>query len=280
MRPQPLPIFGIELEIWNVVFLLSVFAGYGMLRGAFAIGRRAARPRWLLLRWVVTVYLSAIGAQLFAYAFDLNTTLLPPPSISWARYYFEPLAGPKMLYGAVLTLPLGILLIGGRLADGSFHELLDRWTPAMMATLATTRVGCFLQGCCYGRRHDTLGTAFPPGSPVYFRQLHDRLINEGSHALPVIATQLLEALVLFALSAWCLWALRAGRAKIFFHGVALYSIARLALEFLRDDPERNALGPLSSSQWIAIAVLAVYGYWRQRHASRRPPLPAPDAIRG
>jgi len=33
------------------------------------------------------------------------------------------------------------------------------------------------------------------------------------------------------------------------------------LEFARWDPERNFLGPLSTSQWIAAAVLTVYGAW-------------------
>lgn len=277
MHPEPVSILGVEVEIWNLFFLVSVVAGYWVLRASLAIGPQVVRPRWLAFRWLATVYLSAIGAQLFAYAFDLNTTLLPPPSISWVRYYLDPLFGPKTLYGAVVALPVGIVACG-LAGGGRFILLLDRWTPPMMATLGITRVGCFLQGCCYGRRHDLLGTVFPVGSPVYFRQLHEGAIATGSPALPVIATQPLEAAVLFALSAACLWMIQRGRRWVFLNGVALYSVARIALEFLRDDPERNALGPFSSSQWIAMIMLALYGIFRLLTASARQNSAVPQSI--
>jgi prolipoprotein diacylglyceryltransferase len=262
MYPSPVHLFGLTLDVWNFVFLLSIGLGFAVMAVSIAAVPWAWRPRWWPLSFVFTVYLSAIGAQLFAYAFDLNTEFLPPASIPWTRYYLDPLFGPKTLYGAVLVLPLGVLLACLPRQWPQYVALLDAWTPPMMATLAGSRVGCFLQGCCYGRRHDALGLSFPPGSPAHAHQVEIGLIARTDPSLPVLPAQGLEAIALFALAGWSLWAVRRRRPHVFLDGVAIYSLVRFALEFLRDDPDRNALAQLSTSQWIALAVLALYATWR------------------
>jgi hypothetical protein len=40
----------------------------------------------------------------------------------------------------------------------------------------------------------------------------------------------------------------------------------VGLEFLRDDPERNFLGPLATSQWIGLVLLGSYGVWMRARA--------------
>lgn len=261
MHPAPVQVLGVSLAIWNLFLLIAIAIGYVVLRLAFRSSESSARPRWLFAMWLVTVYVGAVGAQLFAYAFDLNTSLLPPEGFSAARYYLDPLAGPKTLYGAVLTLPVSMLLFTRPWSWQRYGELLACWTPAMMATLAVTRVGCLLQGCCYGQRDDALGIVFPVGSPAYWHQVQEHLIAPGMLPLPVIPTQLLEAIGLAALCAWGLRWLRRGRAHLFAHGVALYSALRILLEVVRDDPERNHLWTLSTSQWIAFAILGIYVAW-------------------
>jgi phosphatidylglycerol:prolipoprotein diacylglycerol transferase len=255
MWPHGLSLLGVPLSAWNAAFLVGVLIGYGVLHNALA----GCAPSRLFVRWLVSVYVGIVGAKLFAYAFDLNTSALPPPSIGWAEYYLDPLSGPKTLYGAILALPLAVALVSGpRLGLGAG---LDAWTPALFAMLALVRIGCFLEGCCYGVPSDWLGLTFPEGSPVYWQQVQAGLIAAGSAARPVIPIQLIEAACVAVLSVWSLRRLRQGRVNVFPDAVALYSAARFVLEFARWDPERNFLGPLSTSQWIAAAVLTVYGAW-------------------
>ena len=109
MWPHPVRILGSEIAIWNVLFLVGVGVGYLVLRWTFAHGDPALRPSWLGVRFLLTVYVAALGAQMFAYLFDLHTSLLPPPGASPARYYLDPLYGPKTLYGAVLVLPIAMI---------------------------------------------------------------------------------------------------------------------------------------------------------------------------
>jgi phosphatidylglycerol:prolipoprotein diacylglycerol transferase len=262
MHPQAVGLGGIEIAVWDLAFLIGLVIGYAILRQSLPLRTNAPLPRLLLLRWIATAYVSAIGAQLFAYLFDLNTSAVPPPAIGWARYYFDPLFGPKTLYGAIVLLPLTAFAISVPWGDLGYEESLDAWTPPMFAVLAACRVGCFLQGCCYGVRSDVMGVSFPIHGSLYYEQLRDGLISAGSPTLPVIPTQLVSAVVLIVLCLWSLGRLRRGRTGIFPHAVALYSLFRFAVEFIRDDPDRNFLGPLSTSQWIAVAILLVYVAWR------------------
>jgi len=46
------------------------------------------------------------------------------------------------------------------------------------------------------------------------------------------------------------------RVNVFAHGIAVCSVFRFMIETVRDDRARNSLGPLLTSQRIALAVLA------------------------
>lgn len=80
--------------------------------------------------------------------------------------------GGLVVYGSV---------IGGVLAGYIFLRrrklpilaIGDVIAPSMVLGLALGRVGCFLNGCCFGGVCDgsALGVTFPPGSPPFFHQL-------------------------------------------------------------------------------------------------------------
>jgi prolipoprotein diacylglyceryltransferase len=251
MLPLRLAVGGRQIEIWDVAFLVGVAIGFLVLRATFE-----GRPRGLALRYLVTAYVAAVGAQLFAYLFDANTTVLPPPGVHPLAYYLNPLAGPKTLYGAIAFLPLGVALVASRGAGLPYGDALRRWTPATMTVLGVSRVGCLLQGCCYGIRSDRFGIPFAPRSPAHGHQVMEGLVARDRWSLPVIPTQALEAVALFAIAAWSLRRIRRNEGHVFEGAVVAYSLFRIAVEFVRDDPGRNALGPLSTSQWIGIAMLA------------------------
>ena len=108
------------------------------------------------------------------------------------------------------------------------------------------RVGCFFAGCCYGKPTDSfLGIQFPGLS----HKVH--------------ATQLYEAIFLFALFAICFllyW------RKNFKHNLSLYLIAygifRFSIEFLRGDDRGELLGFMSPSQfWSVLMVVAGIGVY-------------------
>lgn len=262
MWPFHIDIFGLHLAVWDVAFLAAVIVGYAVLRLALASPglsdlRTGVPTVRLLAAYVVTVYVASLGAQLFSYAFDYGTTLLPPPGMSAWRYYLHPVAGPKTLYGCILALPIAIMLV--RLPPVSLPVSLqgglDLWTPPMLSVLATVRMGCFLQGCCYGVTSSRFGLRFPEGSIVYAAQVNDGTIEPGQIMVAVVPAQLFEAVFLVALVAWSYRALRRGRERVFVVSVGAYSVFRFLIEFVRADPARNHLGPFSTSQWMAVLIV-------------------------
>jgi hypothetical protein len=144
MYPHDLSLLGVSVSVWNATLLLAIVASYPLLRAAVR-WRRAPRPRWLAVRWLLTIYGAVLGAQLFAYFFDLNTSALPPEDVGWGRYYLDPFYGPKTLYGGILFLPLTVVAVSVPWGDLRFGEALDAWTPPVFGLLGVVRVGCFLQ---------------------------------------------------------------------------------------------------------------------------------------
>lgn len=54
------------------------------------------------------------------------------------------------------------------------------------------------------------------------------------------------------------------QGRLIFAFAGLYSVGRFLLEFLRGDINRGFWGPFSTSQWLSLLVLLVFGafYWR------------------
>jgi phosphatidylglycerol:prolipoprotein diacylglycerol transferase len=99
-----------------------------------------------------------------------------------------------------------------------------------------SRLGCYFTGCCYGVRLLS-GNQFP------------YQLTEG----------ILCALIFFYLVLWT--PEKRHKAMIFPLSVILYSTARFVLEFFRGDKGRGIWLSLSSSQWIALLLLAMTGIY-------------------
>jgi len=74
-------------------------------------------------------------------------------------------------------------------------RLADALIPSVGTAIALTRLGCFLQGCCYGQVTTLpLGVSYGPESPAYFDQFRRGILLPLSlQSLPVHPTQLYEA---------------------------------------------------------------------------------------
>jgi phosphatidylglycerol:prolipoprotein diacylglycerol transferase len=124
---------------------------------------------------------------------------------------------------------------------------------------ALGKAGCFLAGCCYGRRCDGFpGVRFAVGSLAQRTQAAAGQVPAGSPSLPVHPTQLYELAfgLLFPLLLLALERRSRRPGEVSLALYAGYSLWRFSIEFLRADPGRDAFGgPLSDSQLTALAVL-------------------------
>jgi phosphatidylglycerol:prolipoprotein diacylglycerol transferase len=150
------------------------------------------------------------------------------------------------IWGAVLGAAIGIWLYSLISKKFSFGHLADMIAPGIILAQAVGRVGCTLNGCCYGK------TTSLPWAFVY--------TNPNTHApigIPVHPTQVYEIifnLIVFGI----LWMFR-GRLKrdgtVFLVYLSLYSFWRLGIDFIRDGTP--FLFGLHQAQIISIVVLLI-----------------------
>jgi phosphatidylglycerol:prolipoprotein diacylglycerol transferase len=154
----------------------------------------------------------------------------------------------------------------------------DCVAPSLCVGLGLTRIGCFLGGCDFGRVWEgPWAVRFSAGSPAFVEQRLLGLLPSGaSTSLPVHPTQLYESVAGIALLFVVFAVLRRQRVP----GYALatfaltYGVLRYGIEIVRADPHRGAVGPWSTSQFIAIvtvaAALALLYLLRQRSENSVP----------
>lgn len=128
------------------------------------------------------------------------------------------------------------------------YKLLDALTPGTALGYSLGRIGCFLNGCCFGLPTKLpWGIIFPPAS----------LAGSTFPGEPLHPTQLYSTALIFLVFLFLLWLYRSKRfdGQIFFWGLVLYSIERFIIESLRYSPS-HWLG-LTPMQWMVIFLFII-----------------------
>ncbi|MFC1903441.1 prolipoprotein diacylglyceryl transferase [Chloroflexota bacterium] len=153
--------------------------------------------------------------------------------------------GGLTAYGGVLGATLGIWVYS-RFSRFQFDYFADVVAPGIILAQAVGRVGCILNGCCYG-----LETLLP-WSIVYTHPNSFCPVGVAVH--PTQAYEIIWNLLVFGV----LLKLR-GRLKpdgsLYMIYISLYSVWRLGADFLREGT--SFLFGLHQAQVIAIVVLAI-----------------------
>ena len=149
------------------------------------------------------------------------------------------------IYGAVLGAALGVWIYS-KLSNFRFGYFADLVAPAVILAQAVGRVGCTINGCCYG-----METSLPWGV-VY--------THPGSYAplgVAIHPTQPYE--IIFCLLVFAALLKLRGRFKpdgsLFLIYLSLYSLWRVGIDFLREGTP--FLFGLHQAQVVAIIVLLI-----------------------
>jgi phosphatidylglycerol:prolipoprotein diacylglycerol transferase len=151
-------------------------------------------------------------------------------------------------------------------------RMADLAAPWVAMGLALTRIGCFLNGCCFGKVSSApWAVVFPDHSGPHEAQVAARLIGAHQHALAVHPTQLYLA-ALNLLTFFLLYFVFRGRKR--FHGelfawfLICKGVFRSLVEIWRDDDRGVLFGWLSTSQILSVPLVALGIYLLVR--GRRP----------
>ena len=151
--------------------------------------------------------------------------------------------GGLVFYGGFLLAFFSVIFYSWR-KKLDIIRVLDIFVPALTAAHGLGRIGCFLNGCCYGRATTAWwGIKAPAGSVLEF--------SAGN--LPLHPVQLLEAGENFLLCIFFCWLLRKSRRGVVISVyLIIYGVLRFFNETLRGD---NVLyGGLTPAQWIGIVL--------------------------
>jgi phosphatidylglycerol:prolipoprotein diacylglycerol transferase len=231
MKPE---ILGVStyFSFWGVAAVLGIWAGVRLAR------RDGFSPRPALAALAVAALAIVIGSKLLY----LGEYLLFPAD--------DPLPlGQDDFAGAMrhgFRIPGGMLLLAAVLPLACCWLRLPTWRfadaviPAAGIAIVCIRVGCFLNGCCYGALTDgPLGVEFPPRSRAYEWQLiHHHIGWTAERALPMHPLQLyfagLGLLLYLCARRWQATARFGG--EVFAKFYLLFFGGTLLLEFVRPAP--------------------------------------------
>ncbi|NIA07468.1 MAG: prolipoprotein diacylglyceryl transferase [Actinobacteria bacterium] len=197
--------------------------------------------------------------------------------------------GGLEFYGGVL-LAIAVVLVYLLVHKLPVRFYLDLLAPALMLGLSFGRMGCFLNGCDYGKVCNLpWAMSFPYGSYAYLDHLsqgkltvppelsnglggmirredltaEQKTIAAKHRSLPVYPTQLyslVNALVLCGILSWYFWK-RRYEGQVFLLMIILYGIARFCLELLRTEPKVANTGLTISQNLSVVAVIAGLACW-------------------
>jgi phosphatidylglycerol:prolipoprotein diacylglycerol transferase len=154
--------------------------------------------------------------------------------------------GGLTIWGAILGATLGIWIYS-RFSDFEFGYFMDLVTPGVLLAQVIGRIGCTINGCCYGKASSL------PCAVVY--------TNPDSYApvgIAVHPTQLYEIIFLLIVFGVLFWLRKRFQPEgsLFLIYLSLYSMWRLGIGFLRGDGTDFLFG-LQQAQVVGIVVLLI-----------------------
>ncbi len=224
----------------------------GLAAGVWWLTRTGRDYGFNLEDWIdfalVVLLSGVVGARLLYVLLHLPEYGSAPATI---LYVWE---GGLAYHGGV-----GAAIIGGyifaRARKISFPLIVDLSAPALALGYAFTRIGCFLNGCCYGTEyHLPWAVTFPSGTEA------------GAGGFPRHPTQLYAtaaSFIIFLILARLQPRIKV-RGNLFLGYLLLYSTYRFIVEFFRRGATANVfapLAPLTEAQTASIIIGVVALVW-------------------
>jgi phosphatidylglycerol:prolipoprotein diacylglycerol transferase len=250
MHPDFLHIGPLDIRMYGVMVALGFIVG-------IAVAMRRARQEGIpperisdLGVWLIVAGMA--GGKLFHIIFFWDEFIA-----GWRAEGLRSLREGFVFYGGFITASLATVIYT-KLKRLPLAKITEVCAPSVALGHAFGRLGCFFNGCCYGKSC-TLPWAvtFPPPHVM--------------HGIPVQPTQLYEAagnLAIFGgLTAF--YHRKTFDGEIWWLYVLTYGALRFVIEFFRGDYETYYFGALTLGHLIAAAMIVIAVVFLARFHGRR-----------
>jgi len=262
LHPDLIRIGPFTLHAYGTALALSFLLG--VLLARWRARRRGVAEGDVLDLFQLIVLSSIVGARFFFVVFHLDAY----QGRWW--HMFALWEGGLTLYGGLL-LALFSSAVFLRRRRIPFLRMADVMSPSLGLGILITRIGCFLNGCCFGLPTDSaFGVHFPASCEATHTARDLLLASGGGHEIAlnpsIHPAQLYSA---FGGLVILLVLLLAGRRSrpvgfTFANFLLLYGVHRFAIDQFRYYEEAMRVLSLSVNQWLSLA-LVVAGLLLHRH---------------
>jgi phosphatidylglycerol:prolipoprotein diacylglycerol transferase len=224
----------------------GVMVALGFMAGLWTSSRRAplagidGEKIFDLGPWLIVGTL--IGARTLYVVTFWNSQFAARPFVD----VFKIWEGGLVFYGGLISGTIACV-IAIRVKKLPFWKVADVLAPGIALGHAFGRIGCLLNGCCYGRACSApWAIHFPAdhetgGAPVHPTQIYEALLNFG----------LSFALALF-------FRRRKFDGQVFAVYLVSYAVIRAFVEHFRGDyPPGQIHFSLTPAQWVSVPILAI-----------------------
>jgi phosphatidylglycerol---prolipoprotein diacylglyceryl transferase len=238
-----------KLGTWPVHWY-GVLVAAGFLAGLWTASRRAPRSGlkpdqvgdagpWMILGAV-------LGARALYVATYWKDRFAGEPW--WEVFMVQ--KGGLVYYGGLIGASLAVILYC-RWRKVPLWKLADVFAPSIALGYVFGRLGCLMNGCCYGRETALpWGLTYPSGSEVC-----QSVANCG----PVHPTQIYDSLLSLGLYLFLAWLYQRKKfdGQVFAAYLICYAVARSLVEYFRGDYGPNhTYGVFTPAQLVSVGILA------------------------
>lgn len=182
---------GLLIRGYGVMLMLAVLAGVGL---SLVRARQKGVDPEIILSLAMWLFVSGIiGARLF-YVVEYWDQFRRPSVVQTLAAVINLTEGGLVVFGSMLAGGAALIVFVYKYKLPGL-ALADLIAPGVVLGAAIGRIGCFLNGCCYGGISDVpWAVTFPPGTPAYNDQalnneffVHGLLFQGSGHDPAVIA---------------------------------------------------------------------------------------------
>lgn len=239
----------------------GLMVAIGMLIGVWIAAMRAKKlgePPTLILDLTVWVVISGIiGARFFYVFIEGWKEVISRPIGETLIYFLKIRQGGLSFLGAIaFGVPVGLTYLWKK--NANLWKVSDIMAPSIALGEAFARIGCFLNGCCFGKPCSPdafYAVEFPVGSIP-----HDHY----QEVISLFPTQLINSINAFTIFIILSVVLRYKKfdGQVFWLFTFLYSITRFLVDFMRGDSSDTffggaLFGVLTLAQVLSVIVFLI-----------------------
>lgn len=236
MHPVLFKIGTIKIYSYGVFVFGGVVAGY--LVFSYFLKKERFDKKIIQDLFFYMIIGGFVGARILYILINLDYFFASPLKTLFGRSGF-------VFYGGILGGILSLFLYSSK-NRLCVWKVLDVCSVSILIGHSIGRIGCFMNGCCFGIPNPRWGIEFSPQSFAGMFYPHQK----------IIPTQLISSISLFIffLIFIYLYRHRKFEGQIFCLYLVVYGVFRFLIEFLRGDP-RPFIGGLSLFQWMSLGLI-------------------------